>query len=458
MSEIQQENKLTPQEQEQQNEALKLKNQEELKSFTPEKTKELIEKTWELLTIDEAEKAEIVKNLGAEAPAFLAEINQLDNKFKAIIWDKYKQVENLTKEEYEQQMKLFFEKLIPFKNKNEKILEKIDENDWNWISEKIYETRYDKEKHDWFFDTFDAIKDWLPNWLLLWIQKYEKLLDLDINWINKLVDNISNMIEKEWLLDFLENIIWSIWEDLKKMLDFDQPTYKIAQAIWKFLIDIIMSLATWWLGTWIKVFTKINSISSKFNKLIPDWLIKDSVKYAWKTTDEFLKAFTWVKPELLSKEWLKEMWLIKSWTAIWNELMYYSGNTPYIMIREWAKQTLNLIEQIQKQGFTFNTLKPKVFQTPDWKTFVKLMKYEEKLELKTIEKTLRLLTWIKKKEVTPTINQLVEVSKKAWVYEKWNNRFDSLIKEKDLSKTNFFQEIYAILESKYKKYNKNYIV
>ncbi|MDQ7008830.1 MAG: hypothetical protein Q9M94_00890 [Candidatus Gracilibacteria bacterium] len=106
--EVQQENTLTPQELQKQDEALKLKNEEELKSFTPEKAKDLIEKTGELLTIDNAEKKEIVKNLGDKAPDFLAEINKADNEFKEIILLKNNEVQNLTKDEYKEKERLFF--------------------------------------------------------------------------------------------------------------------------------------------------------------------------------------------------------------------------------------------------------------------------------------------------------------------------------------------------------------
>ena len=451
---LEQQNTLTPQEQQQEDEALKLKTEEELKTFTPDKAKDFIEKTWELLTIDNAEKKEIIKNLWGEAPDFLAEIKEVDNEFKQIMLTKNNEINNLTHQEYKEREKLFFEKLLVFKNKHEPLFEKIDENDWNILDQMIEATKYNKEKHDISWNNLDAIfdasKDWLSNWLLLWMKKYENLLSWWINWIVKLAWNISDMVEKMWLSWFITMIWESIYNDFKKILDFDQPTYKIAQSIWKFLVDIIIQLISWWI--WLAW-----KLASVINKLVPNWLIKKWLNASVKTWDEFLSAFTWVKPELLSKDWLKSLWLSWTWNAIWNELMYYAWVTPYMVLRDWAKLWISTIELIKKQGFTIDKIAPAIYKTPDWKTIVKLHKFNEKIDFQKTEKALRWLIHVKEKRILPEFSKINDIIKITWIEQKYSNRTENLQKEekeeylKNFSNTPLFKEMFWILDSKYLK-------
>ncbi|MDQ7008831.1 MAG: hypothetical protein Q9M94_00895 [Candidatus Gracilibacteria bacterium] len=314
----------------------------------------------------------------------------------------------------------------------------------------IESTKFNKEKHEISWNNIDAIfdasKDGLSNGLLLGLKKYENLLDGGINGIIKLAGNISDMVEKMGIGSFISMIGESIYNDFKKMLDFDQPTYKIAQSIGKFLVDIILQLISGGIGL-------SGKLASVINKLVPNGLIKNGLNTVVKTGDEFLSAFTGIKPELLSKEGLKTLGLSGTGRAVGNELMYYAGVTPYMVIKDGAKLGISTIELIKKQGFSIDKIKPALFITPDGKTIVKLHKFNEKIDFAKTEKALRYLIQIKEKTILPELSKLKDIVKITGMEQRYSNRIDNLSQEnlEDFSNSDEFKIIYSKLEEKYYK-------
>ena len=461
--ETQKENTLSIQEQEKQDEALKLRNDEELKSFTPEKAKDLINKAWELLTIDDYEKKEILKNLWDEAPDFLAEIKNADNEFKQIMKIKNNEYQSLTSKEQEEKMNLFFEKLFIFKETNYDLLEKIDDNDWNWINSWIEATKFNEKDHWSFWDTPEALWDWLANWMLTKLNQYQNIFENWVEWLKKMLDAILD--DPVWLIK-------SLWEEIKKelsnLLDFDWPTYKIAQTIWKFLVDVIIQLISWW--AWI-----VWKLATTINKLIPDWIIK---KWLNKTVDFSSNVITnsiSINPKLLSKEWIKELWLKWTWKKLWNELMFYWWSTPYIIYNEWReilKSTWDLKNWIKE---TNKTLKKEWYKIPvdkmmtaitlKWEYVVQIVRLEKKLtpETKMWKEALKYLNLVEKwiKNITEIkFKKIAELTGEAALWNKRIIEYTSNKNDPNLEnfwQSNLFKEFYIQLEKKYQNKKDDYI-
>ena len=453
-NETQKENTFSIQEQKKQDEALKLRNEEELKSFTPEKAKDLINKAWELLTIDDAEKKEILKNLWDEAPDFLAEIKKADDEFKQIMKIKNNENQSLTVQEKEERMNLFLEKLFIFKETNYNLLEKIDDNDWNWINSWIEATKFDKNYHWGFWNTPEAIWDWLSNWMLTKLNQYQNIFEGWAEWLKKMLDAILN--DPVWL-------IRSIWDEIKKelsdLLDFDWPTYKIAQTIWKFLVDVIIQLVSWW--AWI-----VWKIATTINKLIPDWIIK---KWLNKTVDFSSNVVTssiWINKNLLSPKWMKELWF--KWTAkkIWTEAIYYWWFTPWIIIKEWHKLYKNIKsfntwakrvnKQLVKEWYKIPSEAYVNLRKFDWQVIVMLVKIEKKIESNAWKEALKYLNLVDKWIKSLTRKNFSKIAILTWKSLLWEKRIDGYIKKENdpnLEKfwqSNLFREFITQLKEKYR--------
>jgi len=158
--------------------------------------------------------------------------------------------------------------------------------------------------------------------LIKWNQ-YQNLFEWWPEWLKKLLDAILNNPL---------SLLKSIWEEVKSQLsnlvDFNWPTYKIAQTIGKFLVDVILQIISWW--AWL-----IWKIATTINKLIPEWVIKKWVNKSVKSTSNVVQNSIWINKDLLSIKWMKKLWF--NWTIkkLWTEAIYYWWVTPWIVLLEW---------------------------------------------------------------------------------------------------------------------------
>jgi len=372
-------------------------------------------------------------------------------------------------------MKLFFDlehvqNILNFKEKNTALFEKIDKLDWNKLDYLIEDTKYNKDNHDWLFNSFDAIKDWLWNWILLWAKKYETLFTQIFDWnpyeaMSKMFWNISQLVEEIWLWDFLKLIAWNLYDDFKKMLDFDQPTYKIAQTAWKFLLDVIIQLISGW--AWI-----VWKLAKIIDKIIPDWMLKNWIELWWKIIWESI----WIKSQklklweqnfekstssnFLSRQSMKETWIKWEASRLTNELMYYWWATPYIIyneLRKWKETVGNLVKwaketnkELAKNWYKIQTENLMTAITPNWDTVVKMVKLEKKInpETKIAKEAIKYLNIIEKGLEKININKLniaIKLTGKSFLWEKRIHSYQ----ENPKNDPDIFKDLISNLEKKY---------
>lgn len=431
------------------------------------------EETRELLKVNSYEIKQIENKLwNAKSKEFLSEIKSVEWEYNILLNEYNNNIKNLDNKENSELIKLFFEKLSVFKEKNEPLFEKIDKLDWDKLASLIEDTKYNKEKHEGFFNTFDAIWDWLLNWILLWAQKYQHIFEKMTDWnpvenITKMVNNISDMYEKMWGYDFLKLIAWNLWEDFKKIFDSEQATYKIAQSVWKLVLDIIMSLISWWV--WVAW-----KLVKVLDKIIPDWLIKEWIKHTW----NFVWEISWIKYQtfwlknhklkvadtptnFLSTKSLGELWIKWEMSRLTNDLMYYWWATPYIVFNESRKVLNNALDLKKWVTKTNKELAENWYKipseqlisaiTPDWNTVIKMVKIEKKIQPVTNlwKEAIKYLNLVEKWIEVLDTDKLHKIVVLTWNIEKYEMRIKHYEENKE-NESNLITELKWELEKKYR--------